>query len=173
MRLFIAVNFNDDIKGALASIQEQLKKSNVHGRYTAYENLHLTLAFIGEYGDPNAVLDALAGVKFKPFNLRLDGMGSFGSVWWAGIDADDELKRCASQVRHALAQAGIGFDKKRFSPHITLVREPGVQVIPSVEIPNVQMTVREISLMLSERGKRSMIYTELGTVLAEDTEGTV
>jgi len=80
MRLFIAIKFNSEIKNALLSMQEQLKRANIRGNYTKPENLHLTLAFIGEYGDPDYVLETLEQVKFKPFELALDGVGSFGDI---------------------------------------------------------------------------------------------
>ena len=173
VRLFVAVDLSGEVKAALEDIQGQIKGSGVNGRYTARENLHITLAFIGEYGDAQAVLDALEGVRFEPFGLGLDGMGSFGGLWWAGIRAGGGLKGLAAQVRRQLAMANIPFDRKKFSPHITLIRDPDKQVIPQVKIPDVKMTVEGFSLMLSERGKRAMIYTELGTVSAGKEEETI
>ena len=168
MRLFIAINFNEEMKNALLTIEEQLRQNSVRGRYTKPENLHLTLAFIGEYGDPDYVLDTLAMVRFRPFELRLDRLGDFGRLWWAGISAPEQLPNCASQIRHYLADAGIPFDRKKFSPHITLIREPDKPAIPAVTIPDAAMTVGEISLMRSDQGKRGMIYTEIGSIGSSD-----
>jgi 2'-5' RNA ligase len=53
MRLFIAIEFNDDIITSLKGIQQNLKSCGLKGRYTREENLHLTLAFIGDYGSPD------------------------------------------------------------------------------------------------------------------------
>ena len=166
MRLFIAINLNDEMKNALLLTQERFKQNNVHGNYTKPENLHLTLAFIGEYGDPDYVLDTLSAVRFKPFEMKLDRLGNFGRLWWAGISAPEQLKNCASQIRHYLADANIPFDRKKFSPHITLVREPDKLAIPKITLPDAAMTVSEISLMRSDHGKRGMIYTDIGTVRA-------
>ncbi len=152
------------MKNALLSIQEQLKQNNVHGNYTKPENLHLTLAFIGEYSDSDGVLDTLSMLHFKPFEMRLDRPGSFGRLWWVGISAPELLPNCASQIRHYLADANIPFDRKKFSPHITLVREPDKSAIPEITIPDAAMTVGEISLMRSDKGKRGMIYTEIGVI---------
>ena len=164
MRLFIAIKFNDEIKNALISMQEQLKRANIRGNYTKPENLHLTLAFIGEYGDPGRVLDTLEQVRFRSFELSLSGVGSFGKLWWAGLSASVELHNAAAQIRHLLADADIPFDKKKFSPHITLIREPTKPALPATEVPDAKMTVTEIALMRSERGRNGMIYTEVGTV---------
>lgn len=131
------------------------------GKENGKENMHLTLAFIGDYPDPQPVLDALSDVEFTPFDISLDGIGSFGDLWWAGINESVPLESVARRVRRALADHDIPFDKKRFSPHITLIRKatnnmPGVQVHPK------GMTVEEIALMRSDRGRNGMIYTEVG-----------
>ena len=111
-------------------------------------------------------------IDFEPFDISLDSMGSFGSLWWMGLsnswsgeeDDCDELKTLAKHLRHALADAGIPYDRKKFSPHITLVRKPTMREIPEevlANLPHASMLVDHISLMQSERGKHGMIYTEL------------
>ena len=81
MRLFIAIRLSDDMRHALIRAQNELYDRGVRGRFTAEENLHLTLAFLGEVPDAEPVLDALSGVSFAPFELALEGMGCFGDVW--------------------------------------------------------------------------------------------
>ena len=48
MRLFVAVNLNDGMKDALMDIQDAMRTYGVRGRETNPDNMHLTLAFIGE-----------------------------------------------------------------------------------------------------------------------------
>ena len=71
MRLFIAIQFTDRIKKALSYLQQDMRDCGLKGNYTRDENLHLTLAFIGEYGNPDEVLDALDSLDFEPFLLEL------------------------------------------------------------------------------------------------------
>ena len=52
MRLFVAIRFNDEILNSLEELKSDLHQSGLRGNYTKAENLHLTLAFISEYGDP-------------------------------------------------------------------------------------------------------------------------
>ena len=166
MRLFTAIRFNSEINSALLGIMEQLRSANIRGSYTKPENLHLTLAFIGDYPDPDFVLETLGQVRFTPFELSIGSLGSFGRLWWAGITAPEELRNTVARIRHYLADADIPFDRKKFSPHITLLREPGTLTMPEISVPDARMTVTEFSLMRSDRGKRGMIYTELGAVTA-------
>lgn len=163
MRLFLAVNFNEEMLAALEEAQALLQKRGLRGRYAPAENLHLTLAFIGEYPDPDRVLEVMDTVEFAPFPLSLEGFGRFGDLWWAGLAPSEPLNALVKRLRRALAEGPIPFDRKRFSPHITLVRK-GVfdGMPPAAEVPRAEMTVRRFSLMRSDRGKRGMIYTELG-----------
>ncbi len=41
MRLFIAVQFNDEILEALNELQDELRDQGVEGQYSPSENLHL------------------------------------------------------------------------------------------------------------------------------------
>ena len=84
MRLFIAIQFEEKILDALNDFQDDLKEKGVTGNYTRRENLHITLAFIGEYGNPHDVLEAMEQVGFRPFDIALDGVGSFGDLFWVG-----------------------------------------------------------------------------------------
>ena len=167
MRLFIAIQFSEEIVNALLGVQSEMKALDVRGRYSPQENLHLTLAFIGEYGNPDAVMDALNAVPFEPFPLRLDRLGNFGDLYWAGIADNPQLSAFVKRLRRALADRNIPFDRKRFSPHITLVRKAeyyGETPLPPVHAPEGEMEVNGVVLMRSDRGKHGMIYTEVGRI---------
>jgi len=164
MRLFIAIPLDPAMRRAVQGVQEQFRRGGVRGNYTRPENLHLTLAFIGEYPDPSAVLEVIDAVPLEPFALRLSGVGAFGDLWWLGLEGSGPLSACVRRLRHGLAEAGIPFDGKRFSPHVTLVRRAisGPAGMPGVRVPAAEMTVDHIALMRSDRGRDGMIYTELG-----------
>lgn len=165
MRLFVAINLSEEMKDALIEAQNRMFDQGVRGNYTGEENLHLTLAFIGEYPDPQPVLDALSSVSFRPFEIALDGIGCFGDLWWAGIGESAPLAAVVRRIRRAMAEKGIPFDRKRFSPHITLIRKASGE-LRTTQIGLASMTVHRISLMRSDRGRNGMIYTETGALEA-------
>ena len=170
MRLFISINLNTEMKRQVRSIQNSFRRQNVRGNYTPDENLHLTLAFIGEYGDPDAVLEAMENASFSPFVITMDKVGCFDNLWWAGIDDSAELEKLIFRLRHSLAEAEIPFDRKKFSPHVTFLRKAehvDKAALSHLSIRPVSMLVDRISLMQSTRGKTGMIYTELGYVMAK------
>ena len=166
MRLFIAILLSQKMKTALIEAQNAMYDRGLRGNFSPEENLHLTLAFLGEYPEPEAVLDALDSVSFRPFPISLEGIGCFGDIWWAGLRESAALNAVARRVRRALAEKNIAFDRKRFSPHITLVRKASREAA-GIGIAPASMTVEAISLMRSDRGKSGMIYTELGRIRAE------
>ena len=170
MRLFIAIQLSENIKESIRNVQEEFREQGVKGNYTSYENMHLTLAFIGEYGDPDTVLDAMDKVRFSEFEMKMNTVGHFTDLWWAGVSEYKQVSDLVKNLRNRLAQAGIPFDKKRFMPHITFLRKPvytGSTELCTNIVPE-SMTVDRISLMSSERGKNGMIYTEIGSVLAQE-----
>ena len=174
MRLFVAIQLSEEMKDSIRDVQEQFRAQGVRGNYTTSENMHMTVAFIGEYNDPDKVLDALGAVSFAPFSIEMNSVGNFGDLWWTGIAESKELNNLVKLVRHELSDADIPFDRKRFLPHMTILRKPAYTGSRSIttNIACTGMKVDHISLMLSTRGKNGMIYTELGSVYAQETEET-
>ena len=165
MRLFIAIPFTKEIRKELQRFQNDLKRAGMTGRFSPVENLHLTLAFIGEYANPQDILDVMEQIPFEAFDLSLEGFGRFGDLYWAGIANCPPLAAYVRRLRRALAENEIPFDRKKFSPHITLVRK-GVmrEGISIADSPSGTMHADHIALMRSDRGKNGMIYTEVGGV---------
>ena len=77
MRLFIAIDFDKNMRKALKMIQEDMRSFGLQGRFSPIENLHLTLAFVGEYSDPDDILDIMDQIPFEPTEISLDGLGRF------------------------------------------------------------------------------------------------
>ena len=161
MRLFIAIKLNSEIRNALTDVQKHLIRRGIRGNYTNTDNLHITLAFIGEYDEPDFVTEVISEVPFSPFPISLSALGHFGDLWWVGISDNAELASYVKRLHQALSEAGIHFDKKKFSPHITLIRK-AIGTLPAVSVPKTTMSVDHISLMRSERGPKGMIYIEIG-----------
>ena len=165
MRLFIAINFGDDIVDSLVSIQDELKANGVRGKYTSSENLHLTLAFIGEYDDPEKVLKVVREVPFRPMTIKYEGLQLFRDMCFVRFEDHPGLLSYVRRLRRALDENGIPFDKKKFMPHITLARKVDLMnELPESGFNGVlnDINVDRISLMKSELTRNGPIYTELG-----------
>ena len=160
MRLFIAIQLSEKMRKALVDCLHDLKKQGVEGNYVPAQNLHLTLAFIGEYRDPEQVKRILASVPLPAFRLALSEKGNFGNILWAGVKGNQKLKTYVRDLRAALKNAGIPFEDDRFTPHITLIRKVSARSPYQVHLPKAEMEVKRVSLMKSETKNGKVTYRE-------------
>ncbi|TMJ20897.1 MAG: RNA 2',3'-cyclic phosphodiesterase [Alphaproteobacteria bacterium] len=98
-------------------------------RWQNEEQLHLTLRFIGEVDRHMAqdVHAALGGVHHPPFDMALNGLGTFDRrgepvTLWAGVSPQEPFKTLHKKVDQALARVGVEPDQRAYVPHITLAR---------------------------------------------------
>ena len=163
MRVFIAIQLSDEMKASVTGKLHELKKSGVRGSYVPTQNLHLTLAFIGEVKDASEIKTAMQALKYKPFRLSLSDMGTFGDTLWVGIKGNQGLNNLAREVREGLDAAGISYDKGKFVPHITIIRKvTGNWKTGSA--PRGEMMVKKISLMKSDQKDGKQVYSEIFSV---------
>ena len=161
MRLFIAIQLSEEMRKALVDCLHDLKKQGVEGNYVPAQNLHLTLAFIGEYRDPEQVKQILASVPLPAFRLALSEKGNFGNILWAGVKGNQKLKTYVRDLRAALKNAGIPFEDDRFTPHITLIRKVSARNPYQIHLPKAEMEVKRASLMKSETKNGKVTYREV------------
>ena len=147
MRLFIAIMLSDDMKKSVIGTMHELKKADVRGSYVPAQNLHVTLAFIGETKDAAAIKTAMQTISCKPFRMAFADMGVFDNLLWVGIKGNQGLNKLAKYVTTALDAAQIPYGPwKKVSP------------------PKGDMTVKKVSLMKSEQKDGKRVYTEIFSV---------
>ena len=123
IRLFAAIALPTEIGEGLARRQQGLPGA----RWRPLETLHVTLRFFGETPEPLAAdLDAeLASVTGAPFDLTLEGVGSFGEARdpravWAGVAESEPLRQLARRAEAAARRAGLEPEHRAYHPHVTL-----------------------------------------------------
>lgn len=174
MRLFIAINFNDSIKKKLQEIIEDLRRESKRGSFSRIENLHLTLAFLGEIEEERVanLISIMDEIAAEPFKLQLSHLGAFNrkgsseSLYWCGIKHNKVLYKVQEKLAAMLKENDFKLDYKPFRPHITLARRCILPKDFSLEnfnklIVDDSMVVKEISLMKSERINGVLTYTEI------------
>ncbi|MCL2427330.1 MAG: RNA 2',3'-cyclic phosphodiesterase [Oscillospiraceae bacterium] len=128
MRLFIAINFKNEMINRLVALRDELKETSSRGRFAQSENLHLTLVFIGECDvEQTAMIKSIMDtITFEPFDLTVDRVGCFkrdsGDIWWAGVRKSDSLLELYENLTSKLQESGFKLEKYKYSPHITLGR---------------------------------------------------
>lgn len=161
MRLFVAIQLSDEMKKALMGCMHDLKKQGVDGKFVPAQNLHMTLAFIGEYDNPGKVKEAMGSVPLPEFRLSLGDKGNFGDLLWVGVKGNQKLKTYVKDLRAALEAAGIPCSRDKFVPHITLIRKTSAKKPYQIHIPKADMMVKKASLMKSEQKDGWVVYREL------------
>lgn len=124
MRAFIAIDLPDVVQDAISDLQADLPA----GKPAPPENLHLTLAFLGE--QPTELIEdihtALGDLSVPGFDLHLSGTDTFGGndpkVVFAGVKPNASLDHLHSKIRSLLHGTGVMLERKRFRPHVTLAR---------------------------------------------------
>lgn len=171
MRLFTAVLPDDAYRQELESIQDMMKEYGAAGRYTESANLHLTLVFIGEYGNPDRIMDILRDIPAEPVSLKPLRIEKLHDMYILRFAENAELNTIVKRIRRAFAENGIPFDGKSFLPHITLVRKVQKDLKQYLEVPSAELVCDSVSLMRSAQGRNGSVYTEMGyTEFGGETE---
>jgi 2'-5' RNA ligase len=132
-RTFVAVEVPQGIAEKLERLQRELAPEAIGVRWIAPQQLHITLAFLGDvaHRDLSQVCEAVgqAVLSYTPFDLTLQGLGAFPTpkkprnLWVGatgpGAEAMIALQRAVAQAIH---RVGYPPDDKRFHPHVTLGR---------------------------------------------------
>ncbi|WP_343082320.1 RNA 2',3'-cyclic phosphodiesterase [Ostreiculturibacter nitratireducens] len=124
IRAFVAIEPSGETLDGVEALQDRLRI----GRAVARENLHVTLAFLGEKreDDLEELHHALSSIRAEPFRVRLSGLDFFGGrsprVLAALVAPEPRLQDLHDKVRRAARAAGMELARERFRPHLTIVR---------------------------------------------------
>lgn len=119
MRLFIAIPLPEDIKQKALEMQGLLDKKLF--RLAKVEQIHLTIAFLGEMPEAESIVRKLERIRFQKFSLKTKGYGFFPSinkirVVWIGLEENNEFIKLQHDIRNV-----FNF-KEKLMPHITIAR---------------------------------------------------
>jgi len=184
VRAFVAVKVSDQIATGLIEWQSQLRRRRPSAfvRWSTREQLHITLAFLGNVACDRlpALLAAVGGAcqGAGVMHLAVNSLGVFPSparprVIWAGL-CGDVTALCDLQQRVASATAGFGehTEEREFHPHVTLGRVSSkaprdqaavAEVMRSVSAPQVgHWQAQSVFLIRSRLEPSGAVYTNLG-----------
>lgn len=130
MRTFIALTLPEQIRSRLALLQVELRETDV--KWTAPENIHLTLKFIGEIDEKTLDRIILTLEKFIPekksYYARVSALGVFPEIHspriiWIGLsEGNKESCDIAQEIEEKLSDTGISKEERAFTSHITIGR---------------------------------------------------
>ncbi|GAB2498593.1 RNA 2',3'-cyclic phosphodiesterase [Alkalibacterium psychrotolerans] len=182
MRVFIAIELSEKVKGELSSIQQSVKKAALSGRFTSIDNFHLTVHFIGEVNQQEldeikSAMDRTAS-QTGPFQLSLSELGSFKKknkeIVWVGVNGNVEaLQQLNKDVLKNLSTSTLTDIEINYVPHLTL----GRQIVLASSLSDLNETigssktvipVDSLSLMESKRVNNELVYEPIYRVKLTD-----
>jgi len=159
-RSFLACWPDRAVRGQLKAWADRFA-SQAHGRAISLDNIHMTLAFLGDLTP--AQID-LARRCCQPlprvFRLNLDHIGYWkrkGIIWVGTKHSDAELIQFVEGLRQGLKQAGLRLESRPFVPHVTLTRKS--RRIPGLEFEPVPWLIGTYSLVASELTQEGSRYS--------------
>lgn len=146
IRTFIAVDLSSEIRERIKDIHRQLADHNV--RLVDPDLVHITIKFLGDILEEKVrpISDALSGMHCTPFDVDVEGIGTFPSmnyirIIWVGVksktsqhgkisdfpsvkskSAKGDFEGLHDAVEAALKPLGFPPDNRKFTAHATLAR---------------------------------------------------
>lgn len=149
-----------------------------------YENLHVTLTFIGDVDAAVAgqVAQILRDVQAEPFQLTLKDLGTFSNhdephVLWVGVVKNAGLLKLKEKIDAALSANHIPFADREYHPHMTLafLKKPADEAAflkktdpdklkaflqQHQNLPENSFAVSEFILYQNAKSKENPVYTK-------------
>ncbi|MDP6648237.1 MAG: RNA 2',3'-cyclic phosphodiesterase [Candidatus Woesearchaeota archaeon] len=173
MRVFIAIEIPEIIKGYIAELQEKIDNKNNKIRHVNKNNIHLTLKFLGEVQPNNLeeIKNNLKKITFEPFSVVLNGVGIFPNdkhirVVWVGLKPEGPVLELQKEIDENLKK--LFKKEKNFKPHLTLARvkfiedkKQFVDKLKKIKVENKNIDIKNFRLIKSTLTESGPIYEDL------------
>ena len=186
IRSFIAIELPDELKLALARLQDKLRQTQQPWiKWVDPQAIHLTLKFLG-----NISVDKISRITkameaatqgIPPFHLEVSNLGAFPNlrqvqVVWVGVGGEiDRLRELQQRLDSHLVPLGFSAEKREFTAHLTLARlrnhaPPDERqrlghLIAATKFENAHpIEVAAINLMKSQLTREGAIYSKISSV---------
>ena len=175
IRSFIAIEIPDKIKTEINIMINQFAKQDFSVQWVKYNNLHITLLFLGEvdqeFIDKSQKELAIIAGNEKPFEMSLSGIGAFPDlrqprVIWIGVQKGaEQMINLQGNVKNSFSRLGYKQESRKFHPHLTIGRVKFRFTNPKVfekKYTSESFLVQSVVLFKSILEYSGPIYEKLG-----------
>ena len=167
MRCFISIDMPQEIEHEVKKIQKKLPEFK--GKLTEFENLHLTLKFLGDGITEEKIEEIkkrLRDIEMEKFEVSIDEIGVFTEehikIIWLHLDSDNLLK-LQKEIDDRLQD--LFGPEERFMSHVTIARvkfihnrEKFLEDLKKIKIKEIKFNADKFKLMKSELTSFGPIY---------------
>lgn len=162
MRLFFACWPPVETAQALGRWAAEVRNES-GGKVTSVENIHLTLAFLGD-SEPDQAIAAARRVQGRRHELPIDAaryVKRNQMVWVGSTVVPEALLALAGGLHASLRSVGFALEDRPFAAHVTLIRKARrPAAIPP--LPRVAWPVDEFLLIRSHTSPNGSRYEPIG-----------
>lgn len=151
MRLFISIDFPDDVLAQIQSWIPEMKGWKKPGK----NQLHLTLTFLGDCTEieKNEIHSLLSDISISPFTVTISGLGAFPNessprIIWAGINQNEELLKLQKNITACLKDYIKSKESHIYIPHVTLARKKSKKSINHVAQENLKKETPDLNVYI-------------------------
>jgi 2'-5' RNA ligase len=119
-RAFVAIKPPEPVLDAVEVFVAQLDLRDA--KRTPRAQWHITVQFLGNHADVDAVVAALDGLQTRAASIQLVGRGGVRTVASLGAQPVPWLRELAAEVEGRLAPLGHEVEHHPYRPHLTLAR---------------------------------------------------
>ncbi|MDT8310147.1 MAG: RNA 2',3'-cyclic phosphodiesterase [Methylophaga sp.] len=161
-RLFFALRPDAAATADIIAVQQQLPADKL--RIYSAENLHQTLAFLGQFADCQLMelISACQSIDLPPFSMQFEQLNYWPQpkvLCLLAQDIPDELMALVAVLKEIAGQFNVTLDQRPYRPHITLARKASETI--TLDFAPISFTADEFVLMQSQSTDNGPIYKPL------------
>lgn len=144
---FLAIRIPTELQEMYGAWQKEMQQDFPYKKWTATEDLHITLVFLGSVEDETLqkLVAHLHDIQASQgFSLTLEGLGIFGQrnrprVLFVDIQPNEFLNELQGRVAEVTEKVGFDREKRSYRPHVTLAKQwASTDKLPEALLEQVQ-----------------------------------
>jgi len=176
IRLFIALIFNNEIIDKIVELRKRTYSDDNVTKWVHKDNLHLTLKYLGEVDEEvitkieekiNSILRNHERINIGFTKIGIIRKHSSPIIVWLGIQHSKQLEKLFADINYVMSEVGFELEKRKFQPHITLLRIKGnedikkLELLANTEIKLTNIFSNEIAIIRSDLFQTGAVYTKI------------
>ena len=131
-RLFIGLDLPESTIEYITNLRNEIYGSSNNIKWEGEDKLHITIKFLGDVGENllELIKDRLENIELFQIEAELNGFNFFvknnnPNILYIGLKENSDIKKLHSEIEDECELLGFTKEKRKFKPHLTLLRIRG------------------------------------------------